>query len=323
MKKTAWLLLSTLLLLPVVAAAAAKKETSVPRLSISTQLDKTAIWVGDLFQYTILVVHDRELEFILDNLKRESLPLTPFVVRSISVHNGEWGQDKGLLEIRLLLTSYEIGKSELTIPAFNLYYLRRLPGFEKRESAAEALRIPAHRVGLRSTLTGGQNSLRDFKPAPPVDIRRLLGALLLGSAGLLLVGLQGARWAWRFLRSDRPRKSRVSPKQRDRFAHEHLARIRAIPEEGEKDATQFCAEVSQFLRQYLNQWLEIQAQGLTPEEIEVALGQANVNGALARQIKSVLEQCETVCYGREARGWGEGLRDEVLQAVERIVQGGH
>lgn len=319
MKKMAWLHLSIVFLVAL-GAAPKKKSPQEAKISITTHLDRTALWVGDTLSYTIQAIHDRDVEFVLDNLKKENLSLAPFVVRAITIQQGEWGQNKRLLEVSLLLNSYESGKTELTIPPIHLYYFKGEARLIKKDALAEAVQVPATRVGLRSALLGGQLKAREFKPIPTLDLRRGLVALLLGLAGMIFLAIRSVRRGWMILHNERPRKKRISRRARVKFVEESLARIRAIRGESPQDQSRFYTEVSQFLRQYLSLWLEIEAASLTPEEIGMVLEKANVNGYLAQQIKTILEQCDMVCYGKDGLRSGGALRDQVLDGVERIVR---
>lgn len=320
MKKTAWFQLLVLLLITLGAAPPAEKGPKGLKVSITTRLDKTALWVGDTLNYTIRVIHDRDLEFVLDNLKKENLPLAPFVVHGVTIHQGDWAQDKKLLEVTIRLSSYEFGKTELTIPPFNLYYFKGETGRKAEDALAEAVQVPAVRVGLRSTLSGNELKPRDFKPLSDIDLRWGIGALLLGLTGMTFLAVRGVRGAWRTFHTRRQAKGCLSPRVRQKLAEEGLERIRSIRGETLEELTLFYTEVSQFLREYLSQWLEIEAPGLTPEEIGMALEKANVEGPLAQEIRNVLEQCDAVHYGKDGLRLGGDLRDQIFGAMERIVR---
>lgn len=302
------------------ASPVERQPPRTPKPVVTTRLDKTAVWVGDKLEYGIQVIHERDVEFILESLKKENLNLGPFVVRAVDVEKRDWAQNQRLLEIRLVLSTFESGKSELTIPPFNLFYFRRRPGIEVKETTAESVRVPSARVGLRSTLQSGPLKLRDYKPVAGIEPARALTAAAAGSLGILFVGLRGGRWAWSVLRRERPRRRRPTARDRLKFAHEGMARMRTLPGDSAEDILRFYAEASQFLRGYLSRWLEIEAQALTPEEIEAALRQANVKGALAQRIKAVLESCDAVRFAKEGAALGKGYRTELLETLENIVR---
>jgi hypothetical protein len=275
--------------------------------------------VGDSLNYTVQVIHDRDLEFTVDHLKRENLSLSPFALRGITVRRGEWGENKRLLEITLTLTSYETGKSELTIPPFYLYYFLREAGMGRKESQAEAVQIRGAKVGLRSTLIAGQLKHRDFKPLSPIDWGRGMAALFLGLAGMTFLAFRSVRWAWILLHRERPTRRRLSRRAREGLVQESLASIRRTLRESPEDPVRLSAEVSQFLRQYATQWLGIEAAGLTPEEIESALRQAGANSSVAEQIRAILEQCDGLRYAKDGLRLRAEQQKDLLEALERVV----
>lgn len=318
MKKNAWFALM-MAVLTLGAAPAPKKSSQEAKVSIEARLGKTAIWVGDTLTYTIRAIYDHDVEVAMDQIKKESLALAPFVVRAIEVEHGEWSSNKKLLEITLQLTTYEIGRSELTIPSIPLYYFIREAGVGRKESQAETVRIPAARIGLRSTLSPGPPRPRDFKPPIDIDPTRILIPLFLGLAGLSFAGAHGSRWAWKFLHAPKAKRRTLGRHAREKLAQDNLAKIRAIGSESEEDFERFYRAVSSFLRQYLEESLELEASGLTPEEIEKALQQAGAKDSLAQQISAILQQCDAVRYRSDGPRLARERRGEVQQAFEKAV----
>src|SRR5262245_65952365 len=95
------------------AAAPATQKPPLP-FSIATRIDRTAIWVGDPLEYTIQVIHPRNVQFVVDDLKKENLSLPPFVLRAIRAEERDWRDDRKLFEVVLLLTRSEerrVGKN--------------------------------------------------------------------------------------------------------------------------------------------------------------------------------------------------------------------
>ncbi len=319
MNKPTWLHLLVVLLITLGAAPPDQKSPGAAKVLITTRLDKTALWVGDILSYRIQVIHNNDLQFVLDNLKKEKLPLAPFDVRGVTIQQGDWTQNKKLLEITLRLSSYETGRTDLTIPSFNLYYFQPEVVTKGGDAVAEAVQVPATTVGLRSTLRGSQFELRDFKPISKTDLRRGLGALFIGLIGMAFVGLRTMRWTWANIQSGAQPRRRLGSRALRELAEENMGRIRTIGGETPENLNLFYTEVSHFLRQYLSQGLEIEAEGLTPEEIGMALEQANVAGPFAQEIRDVLEQCDAVRYRKDGPGLGVGLHNQVLQTMESIV----
>jgi len=302
-------------------AAPASQKGQLP-FSVTTRLDRTAIWVGDSLEYTIQVIHPRSVQFVVDDLKKENLSLPPFVLRAIRVEEREWRDDKKLFEVVLLLTTYESGKSELVVPPVALYYFRREGTVSEKEARAQAIRIPPQKIALRSTLPGGQAKLREFKQIHPVDPTYAIGALVLGLIGMGFVGSRATARLWHAVHRDKVIKRPVSRRVRERWIHEGLQRIRQMAKEPAKDSPIFYAEIGQFVRQYLTEWLDVEARGLTPGEAEQALQAAGCNGAFAQRVRAVLEQCEEAQYGnRDGLPPGNGQHQaSLIESLEQTIK---
>lgn len=244
MNKTTWLHLLVVLLITLGAAPPDQKSPGAAKVLITTRLDKTALWVGDILSYRIQVIHDNDLQFVLENLKKERLPLAPFDVRGVTIQQGDWTQNKMLLEITLRLSSYETGRTDLTIPSFNLYYFQPEVGTKGEDAVAEAVQVPATTVGLRSTLRGSQFELRDFKPISETDLRRGLAALLIGLIGMAFVGLRTVRWTWANLQRGAQPRRRLGPRALRELAEKNMGRIRTIGGETPENLNLFYTEVS-------------------------------------------------------------------------------
>jgi hypothetical protein len=315
--------LCLLLLLVVVGSeVTAATQKPPPLFAITTRLDRTAIWVGDPVEYTIEIVHPRSVQFALENLKKEDIALPPFVVRAIQAEEREWRDNQKLLQVVLHLTTYESGKPDLMIPPVALYYFKRDSALSEKEARAQAIRIPPQRIALRSTLSAGQNRLREFKEIRPVEITLAIGALVLGLIGMGFVMSRAAVRLWGVVHRDKAVKKPVSRRVRQRWINDNLQRIRKMAQDSTQDPKTFYAEISQFLRQYLTEWLDVEARGLTPMEAQEALRAAGYNGGFGQQVRTVLEQCEQGQYGKRDGGPPGNHRPQqsLLQALEQAIK---
>ena len=289
---------SSLLLFALImlgGAAPVAKSAKTPGITMSTHLDKTALWVGDTLRYTVKAMHDPDVEFVLDQLKKESLNLAPFIVRDINVRQGAFGADKKFTEVALLLTTYESGQVELKIPSFVLYYFRRRAGVEKGDTLAESFSVPATKVGLRSTLTTDNLKPRDTRDIWQISPHRWIIPFAFGLAGMAFVLIQLGRRLWAVSHEEKPVRRSLSRRARQRMLRDFVGKVQGIGRESSEDQLRYYGEVSQFVRNYLNESLEIDTSGLTPEEIESLLIQRGQNG-LSAPVKTVLERCEQVLY---------------------------
>jgi hypothetical protein len=311
---------SSLLLFALImlgAAAPVAKTAKAPPITLSTHLDKTAMWVGDTLRYTVRALHDPDVEFVLDQLKKESLNLAPFLVRDISARQGSFGNKK-ITEVTLLLTTYESGQAELRIPSFVLYYFRRKPGVGKGDTLAESFSVPPTKVGLRSTLTADNLRPRDNREIWQINPQRWMAPFALGLAGMAFVLIQLGRRLWASSREERPVRRRLGRRARHRMLRDFVRKVQGIGRESSEDQLRYYGEVSQFVRGYLSESLEIDASGLTPEELESTLKDRGQNG-LSAPVKTVLERCEQVLYSPQGSELGKRWRDEVQGDLGKIA----
>lgn len=298
------------------AAAVPAKTAPAARPQVTAAVDRTAVWPGDVLRYTVRAVHVPEVELVLDNFKKELLALAPFVVRDVRIQRGPWANGRRAAEIVLLLSTYETGKAELTIPALQVYYFLREPALTGKESTVENVTVPVLKVGLRSTLVPARPAPREVKPIPPQGLVWPLVLLALGAGGLLaLAGYLGWR-LWRRLQPDAA-SLRLTREQRQRILQECLTRVRAGVTGGD-DARRAAGAIAAELRRALEALYPLPAAALTPDEIEAALVRSNANAALAVEIRTLLAQCEEWQYGKElARA---RPRAQLAQQAEKILQ---
>ncbi len=301
--------------------AAAPAATKVSPIAITTQVDKTAIWVGDELLYTIRAIHDQNIELVLDNFKKELLPLAPFVVQSIEIRQRDYTGNKKLAEMALLLRAFETGKSELTIPALPLYYFIHEPGLSKKESPVTTVMAPAVTVGLRSVLVPNRLAPREMKSTASPRPEWAWAAIALGLAGILWLLGRALRWAWQKLHRHETVK-RLTRRGRKRIAKRSLTRLRADTKAAGDDARRWSGAIAGVLREFVEQMLQTPAVGLTAQEAEAALVQSGIDAPLSAEFKAALTQCDELRYGKEPVA-EEGLRERILQTAERLIRSPH
>jgi hypothetical protein len=303
------------------AAAPVGKKAQEAKIKLSTHLDKTAIYVGDTVRYTVRAIHDPDIEFVLDSVKKENINLAPFVIRDLTARQGLFADHKRVTEITFEVATYESGSAEVRIPSFVLYYFIRKPGLEKSgDTLAESFTVPATRVGLRSTLTAEARRLRDVREIPSAGRERWIAAFALGSLGFAFLAVQAARRLWRSPAVERPAGPRPTRWRRARRWREFVRATKGIGRDTAEDQQRFYAEVSRFIREYLGESLEIDAAGMTPDELAAALERRGRNG-LGAPVKNVLEKCEQVLYTPRGAELGRQWRDDVQADLARLGRG--
>jgi hypothetical protein len=311
-----WLLLCFV----IIGAAPVQKKVKEPKITVSTHLDRTAVWVGDTLRYTVRAIHDREIEFVLDSLKKESLNLAPFVVRDVAVRQGPFQGNKRVTEVTLQLATYEGGQPELRIPSLTLYFFTHKGGLEKSaDTLAESFVVPPTRVGLRSTLSAEPRRLRDNREITAAGPERWMAAFALGFVGLAFLAVQATRRLWASSSAEKPKTPQPTRRARGRWLREFLRATKSIGRDSEQDQQRFYSEVSKFVRAYLAQALEIDASGMTPDELARILESHGRNG-LGAPVRSLLEKCEQVLYTPEGSELGRQWRDEVERELGSLTR---
>jgi hypothetical protein len=302
------------------ASAQVVKKPKQQKIAVSTHVDRTAIWVGDILRYTVKVLHDPDIEFVLENLQKENLNLAPFVVRDVSVRQDSFGSNKKITEVSLFLTTYETGQAELRIPSLTLYHFARSAGLHKpAETPAESFSVPPMKIGFRSTLTADNFRLRDRKEFLEVKPQTWIISFVLGVSGITFLALDAGRRFWASAPNEKPQRQHLTRRARTKMFRDFVEKTQTIGRSSVEDQVRFYSEVSQFVREYLSRWLEIDASSLTPEEIEIVLKNLG-REKLGAAAKTILERCERVLYTPQGTELGKQWRDEVQRDLGALAE---
>jgi hypothetical protein len=307
-----------ILLLVLPGLAAAQPAEKKPPVTITPQVDRTAIWVGDDLHYTIRAVYDANVEMVLDNFTKERLPLAPFIIRDIDIRHKDWADNKKAVEITLTLTTFETGKPDLTIPLIPLYYFVRETGAAEKERPVDSVPAVAQPIGLRSALVAESLIPRTRKPPQSPGFAVALLPFGLGLIGLLGLGAYGGWRTWRKMHPDEV-MGLLSREEREQIVRNSLSRLHAdVPASGD-DPRQWSGAMAATLRGMVGELFQIPGAAQTPQEIETALARSGADAPLAAQVKTLLSQCDDLRYGRDSSA-GQRLRAQLLETMEHVMQ---
>ena len=201
-----------------------------------------------------------------------------------------------------------------------LYYFTHKPGTEKGgDTLAQSFPVPVTRVGLRSTLTADARRLRDSRELAAAGSERWIAAFALGFLGMAFLAVQAARRLWTSSAPEKPKARQPTRRARRRLLRNFLRATQSIGRDSAEDQQRFYSEVSRFVRQYLGQTLEIDASGMTPDELAGVLQNHGRNG-LGAPVKNLLEKCEQVLYTPRGADMGSHWRDEVQSELARLTR---
>ncbi|MBI2820457.1 MAG: hypothetical protein HYX73_10805 [Acidobacteria bacterium] len=302
-------------------------EGPPPELTFFTRVDKTAVWVGDQFHYQIIVDHTPKIQFVLENLNRDTINMDPLRVvdatsRSYPLKNGN-----ERLVVDLTLTSYTIGVPQLQIPQLTLFYFRAegagiASGSEG--AAAESLTIPGPILALRSTLPPNSADLRDAITVSSWASNRRVAAWI----GFLALFVLVIGAGWEGFHMIRYRRGRKGPDPRKAMAAIQDRWAQYVPGDFSDPnvVMEFYGRSYQALKEYMGYLLETHTEGLTADDMREEMGRLAASSDLTERTVKVLGTCESARYGRNgkelegdaARGVAHDMR-EIFQAGSRMI----
>lgn len=297
-------------------AAQSEEEAVSSPVDLVTLLSKTAIYVGDVFEYRISVRHSNEFAFVTQEFE-ERLVVRPFELVEFQIDQKVVGEEV-LLELVLALVCYE-PPGVVEIPTLNLFYypsdsLSQAGSDTQQDIPASVLRVPPQRIQLQSTLLGEGDQLRDtvrLVPFPRGDLilpALSAGLLLLVAAGAIIAGVRYARL-----------KQEDQPDQLEQLREETLHSLRQVQQKGTSQGQDpdHYLEVSKVLRHYLESRYGVLSQALTPQEIREEL-QDSTDAEFASQVETILELCDRLFF--DGAGAPEpNLEDLCSQAANLVL----
>jgi hypothetical protein len=292
-------------------------------ISFTTHLEKTAVWVGDQFHYQIVVDHSPRVQFILDNISRDTINLDPLRVVAATASTMAVSNGRQRLVVDLTLATLATGVDELQIPQLSLFYFRRegtAASAPSANAAAESLTIPGPVLAVRSTLPPRASALRDAVTVSGWPRSRWIVAGVGWSAMVLLL----AGGAWQAAQIVRGRKRRTGPDPRKAMASVRKRWLQSVPADFDDPGVvmEFYSRSYRDLKEYLGYLLETPTEGLLAGELEAELTRTAASPDLKDRTAKILGTCETARYARNPTGLtGAAARDlaDDMRAIFQIT----
>jgi hypothetical protein len=288
-----------LAIVAVLFASGVYAQQREPDVSFSTRLEKTAVWVGDQFHYQIFVDHSSNIQFILDNVSKDTINLDPLRVVNVTTSTMPLRDGNARLVVDLTLASFVTGVAELQIPQLSLFYFRKEGATAPAtgdSAAAEGLTIPGPVIAVRSTLPPRASALRDAVTVSGWPRSRWIVAGVGWSALVLLV----AGLAWQAVHLVRGRKRRTGPDPRKAMATIRERWLESVPSDFADPGAvrEFYGRSYRDLKEYLGYLLETPTEGLLADEVRAEMMRLAASPDLTERTARVLSLCETARYAR-------------------------
>ena len=321
-----WISLFCLALLLGVQLASAQKPPSVPlpqavplppNMTLTTRLDRTAVWVGDQFHYMIMVEYPADYEFVLDNLTKETVNMDPFQVVDVTKNIVVQKNNGRKLFVDVTLANFSTGESQ-QIPQFTLYYFEKSKTTTVDQAAAESLTVPGPVIGIRSTLLPKPNDIRDAVTLNSWNHPRWIFTALAWICGLVLVAGSG-REGVLFIKN---LKARKGPDRRKAMEAVRVRWTSGVPSDftDAKTCLSFYDRSSQDIKEYIGYYMDTDTMGLTAEEVENEMKRFGAKPDFTVRVAKVLDVCEKSRYaGNGASGDSEAAKN-VAQDLREILK---
>ena len=292
-------------LLAALVVLAEGLHAEVPRAEAS--LDTAAARVGDPIRLTLTLHHD--------DAARPEAPDLSQILEDFAPRCVGWSQREVATGFELSqdceLRLYELGSHE--VPAVAVPFVTAAGDTLLRETQPLVIEV----ISARGE---GEDQLRDIKP--PVLISGgvpLWVVVALGLLALVLCVLVGV-WLWR--RRTRTPEPELPPEPIDYAAE--FTRIAELGLLERGDFKTYYSLLSENLRRFLEERVEIEAMEQTTSELAAALQGAEVEGALRQQVIDYLAAADLVKFARFHPALDEARRAPdgglaILRAIEEAV----
>lgn len=308
----------------VLAASATGSAQAPPptatRPTVTSSLDRTAMWVGDRVTYTIEIASPRGYDVLEDDLSKDKLKLEGLEVISTDTTRSDDRGGGATRRFRYVLSSYRVDAPSASIAPLPVRYYATRAG-QRLEDAAPAgsVEAPGAIVAVRSMLPDEQQSfaLRDQRLAAdrPVMFRM---ARPVGLALVVMSIVPAVVWGMAFIGRRRRRTPGRSVRQVRRDQRASLEAVRGMSMETPEGRREAYTHIDTIVRQHLQDVSGVPGPSLTPPEVEPALA-GRSSRVPADRVAALLLACETARYGPpHALPSAEACRDALTQTEELL-----
>ena len=288
-----------------------------PNMTLTTRLDRTAVWVGDQFHYMIMVEYPADYEFVLDNLTKETVNMDPFQVVDVAKNIVIQKNNGRKLFVDVTLANFSTGESQ-QIPQFTLYYFEKSKTTSVDQAAAESLTVPGPVIGIRSTLLPKPNDIRDAVTLNSWNHPRWIFPALAWICGLILIAGAG-REVVLFIKH---LKARKGPDRRKAMEAVRVRWTSGVPSDftDAKTCLTFYDRSSQDIKEYIGYYMDTDTMGLTAEELEDEMKRFGAKPDFTVKVAKVLEVCEQSRYAGNGATSDSQMASNVAQDMREILK---
>jgi len=287
---------------------------------VRSSVDRSAIWIGDRFSFIVTVECSHGTDILTDDLSRGRLETQELDILGVEETREDRGNGLIIYRVVYHLTTYSFFPATKQIGEMNLRYYVRRPG-QRPEDIVPAgdVIVPGATVVVRSLLPDDLDSAQyryERKPAPRAAAFTLAQPV---GIGLVIVSIVPAvLWAVALQREWRHRQRRQSARQLRHDERAALDEVRVLDVEAEAGRREAYDRLSALVRRHVTGAWGVSADGLTPDEIALALSAQGQSDVSAEAVL-FLDTCEKARYGRPEELPSRGACQAAIDQAERLI----
>lgn len=264
-------------------------QAQEPQITISSEVDKAQITIGDLIRYTVTVTHDEQIAVEMPGLGAN---LGGFDIRDYEVEDPFTEDKQEIARVHYIISTFFTGEFE--IPPLTVTY------FVENDSTAKSLSTEPIKIIVESVKPSEEGDIRDIKP--PVQLPQTLWDqyrwYFIG-AGILFIAII----AFIVYKRKKEGKSILPEKpETKRPPHEiALAALDALKSSGLLEAEEikrFYIELSDIIRRYIEGRYFIIAIEMTTTEVLEGLSEADIQENDYHLFQTFLDRCDLVKFAK-------------------------
>ncbi len=292
MKKYLYISLIVLLLLPAVGWSQDTSKTidtvkSAPGIEIESAVDKAEIYIGDLINYRLTIIHDSDIVLTPPPIGAN---LGAFDVKDYQTDEEMHLKDGRIkIQSRFTLTTFTTG--DYIIPPIPIEYM--LPDSTKKILISEPVPIRVKSLLAEDADTA---DIRDLKA--PIEFKPKIPLWYYFAGALLLIVIIAVLVWWKIRRGKRKPVEPVDLRPPWEIASERLAMLKEKNYRASGDFKLYYIELSEIIRAFLQRIYDIPVLDMTTYEFLTAVIQKDIEEQLYNRLKQFLEFADLVKFAK-------------------------
>ena len=262
---------------------------AIGQISVESKVDRSAIFIGDIIKYSVLITHDPDVELQSPSLAAN---LGSFEIRDYKVLDPVKENEQIISQTDYLISTFVTG--EFDIPALEIIYKTT------DDTTLKTIKTEPITILVKSLNPDEAGDIRDIKPPlePPRDYRQLILWTIIGIAIVALVFT-----AFYYVKRRREGKSFI-PKRSKPPRPAHEIALEALDRLSKRDLLkdgkikQYYVELSDIIRNYIEARYYIIAPEMTTNQLLDKMLREQINADHLHLLREILDNSDIVKFAK-------------------------